>query len=121
MVIAHFVVAFIAACLTGTDPTLLLTIAWHESRWTSNVVSPEPGKRVSCGAMTPMPVARCRDAPLLEQYLSGARHLRTWMDVCEGAMPCALRGYAGGFSLIYLCAREPGHAGCDVWLRLQGR
>jgi hypothetical protein len=98
--------ARIAGALVNVDPDLLLSIAWHESRYEPQAVGREPGGRVSCGPMTPEPVARCTAKPMLAGYVAGARHLRDWI----GATPdihTALLGYAGGFSMIRACARGP--------------
>ena len=99
------------------DPYMLLYIAWHESRYKSNTVTKEPRGKVSCGALTPVPMARCHRQTLLEQYIAGARHLKVWYDVCfhksvsahmDSGMHdrCAVLGYAGGFSLIKVCSHR---------------
>lgn len=116
--------ARIAAAITDTDPDLLLSIAWHESRYESTQVTPEVGGKVSCGAMTPEPThdrTACRDATssLVSGYLAGARHLRVWLDASHGNIKTALTGYAGGYRLIAACRRGERVHGCatpDVFL-----
>jgi len=105
----HLWAARVAAATYGVDADLTLAIAFHESRFTSNVVSKERGGRVSCGAMTPFPTKACVPKSLLAQYLDGTRHwavdwgtaknVRGWKEV--------LRGYAGGYSLIQRCRKGP--------------
>lgn len=105
---AHLWAARVAAVATGTDADVLLSIAWHESRYT-DAVTPERGDRASCGAMTPTPVARCAPRSLLDQYLDGARHLRAWIDAAPHAY---FLGYAGGYHLIRLCTEDPQARAC---------
>jgi len=103
-------------------PALLLAIAWHESRYEPRARTREPGGRWSCGVMTPEPHAgACTEVELdmVGGYLNGARHLRTWLDLCGGDETCALRAYAGGFALVRACASGPyyvrdGVDACDV-------
>lgn len=103
----HLAAARVAAAITATDPDVLLAIAWHESRYTI-AFTPEPGNRVSCGVMTPVPMATCHSHSLVDGYLAGARHLSDdWLPACHGHLRCALTGYAGGFGLIRHC-REDG-------------
>lgn len=87
--------------------SLLLGIAWHESRFQSNAVSHEGATRVSCGVMTPEPTNKCVSAPLVAQYTAGAQHLVVWLDACHGNEHCALTGYARGFYLINACRAGP--------------
>lgn len=123
----HIATARVAAALTGTDYGVLLYIAWHESRFRSGTVTPEPGGKVSCGVMTPVPQRSCpRRASLLDQYRAGGAHLAWWYRVCEGNAYCALTGYAGGFALIRACRRGPvmvreGVDACGTaWLYMNG-
>lgn len=100
--VVHLWSARVAAVVAHEDASDLLAIAWHESRYTSNVVTVEPGNRVSCGVMTPAPHAPpCVDRPLVEQYLEGALHLHEWREQLGGN---AMLGYAG---LAGACARGP--------------
>jgi hypothetical protein len=105
---AHVFHARVAAALTGTDPALLLAIAWHESNYRVDYVQREPGGeahdthrrlrvRYSCGVMTPTPNERCRPEDLVigGGYLTGARHLREWMDLRPRGLYGALVGVAG--------------------------
>ncbi len=89
--------AALASQLTGIDRSVILAVAWHESRYRPLTATREPGHRVSCGVMTPFPKRRCSsdELTLLGGYLSGASHLRTYLD-SEGSMERALVGYAGG-------------------------
>ena len=104
--VLHLGAARAAALETGTDPELVLSISWHESRYVSNAVGVEPGGRVSCGVLTPEPVARCGRVGLVDQYVAGARHLRVWMDATP-SLHAALLGFAGGYRLIAMCQRGP--------------
>jgi hypothetical protein len=106
---AHVWSARVAAAVYDVDMDMILAIAWHESRLTDNVVAAEPGGRVSCGAMTPYPTAKCVSKSLLRQYLDGARHWAVdWRhagDVRNDRE--ALLGYAGGYHLIRACRLGP--------------
>lgn len=117
----HVWSARVAAVVAGVDVDDVLALAWHESRFTSNVVSHEPGNRVSCGVLTPEPVARCVPRALVDQYLAGARHLRVWRDAVRGDRWTALVGLAGGYAAIAGCARRCGvGAGVRVSRRARG-
>lgn len=107
--VEHLWAARVAGVLEGVDPSTLLAIAWHESRFQSNNVSWETSGRHSCGAMTPEPVARCARVALVYQYLAGATHLRGWQRAL-GAR--ALIGYAGGFALAARCRRDDPPRAC---------
>lgn len=117
----HAVAALVAGDVYRVDPALLLSIAWHESRYQSRVVTPEVGGRVSCGVMTPEPRETCPAPSLLGGYLAGARHLRGWYDACRGNERCALTGYAGGWRLIEICESEPDLRACHTWEVFLGR
>lgn len=96
----HLAAAQLAAGAHGVPVELLLSIAWHESRYVADARTREPGERWSCGVMTPEPHAgECRpeELTLLGGYDAGAAHLRTWVNACGGDVACALRGYAGGY------------------------
>lgn len=106
----HLIAARIAARITGEDANTLLAIAWHESNYRAHYVQPEPAgyvgsvwhaTRVSCGVMTPYPIASCPSRTLVEEYIDGAAHLHEWR-ARVGAH--ALLGYAG---LAGACARGP--------------
>jgi len=105
----HVWAARVAAATYGVDADMILAIAYHESRFTTNVVSKEPGNRVSCGAMTPFPTKTCVPKPLLAQYLDGTRHWaidwRRGGDVRNERE--ALLGYAGGYRMIRRCRQGP--------------
>jgi hypothetical protein len=102
----HVAAARVAGAAVGVDPDLLLSIAWHESRYQADAVGPEAGGRVSCGPMTPTPVARCERATIVEGYLAGARHLREW-QLATRTTRDALLGYAGGYRMMRACAKGP--------------
>ncbi|HSX22551.1 MAG TPA: hypothetical protein VLE97_07245 [Gaiellaceae bacterium] len=105
----HVWAARVAAAVYNVDADMVLAISWHESRFTDNVVAAEPGRRVSCGAMTPYPTAKCVAKSLLEQYLDGTRHWAVdWGragDVRNDRE--VLLGYAGGYYLIRACRQGP--------------
>lgn len=105
----HVWAARVAAAAYGVDADMTIAIAFHESRFTNNVVAKEPGARVSCGVMTPYPTKTCFSKSLLAQYLDGTRHWGIdWQragDVRNERE--ALLGYAGGYFLIRGCRRGP--------------
>lgn len=112
----HIAASVVIGTITRTDPSMLLSIAHHESRYQHGEVTPELGGKVSCGVMTPEPTysrRACSDATrsIAAGYLAGARHLRGWLDVCRDNERCAMLGYAGGFALIDACSREK-KSGC---------
>lgn len=102
----HILAAGWAQKQTGVDSDLLLSIAWHESRYDAQAVGPESGGRVSCGPMTPTPVARCAKQNIVDGYLAGARHLKEWLANTKDRRT-ALLGYAGGYRMIDACSRGP--------------
>ena len=119
----HYGAARIASAIAGVDPDQLLAIAWHESRYDFGYVQHEPpdpdhpelGPRVSCGAMTPRPhYGGCEPWELtpIGGYVAGARHLRTWIDLCRGDQICGLTAYAGGGKLVTACRDGSDHRGC---------
>jgi hypothetical protein len=110
----HALAASTAARVWNVDPALLLSIAWHESRYEVTEVTPEVGGRVSCGVMTPEPVARCSREGLVDSYLRGARHLAQWLSAMHGNLRAALGGYAGGYRLLAFCADGGEARGCHV-------
>ena len=105
----HIWAARVAAAVYDVDADMTIAIAYHESRFSDNVVAKEPGGRVSCGAMTPYPTKTCTSKSLVEQYLDGARHWAVdWRragDVRNDRE--ALLGYAGGYYLIRSCRQGP--------------
>lgn len=120
--IDHARAAVIAAHVYRVDPSLLLSIAWHESRYEVATVTPEVEGKVSCGVMTPVPTWSSKaciaaTSTLLGGYLAGAAHLRDWLDAERGNLWWALVGYAGGGKergLIGVCLKDPSHAKCDT-------
>jgi soluble lytic murein transglycosylase-like protein len=117
---AHLRAARVAGAVYAVDPDLLLSIAWHESRFSAAVVTPEAGGKFSCGAMTPEPTrdrAACAYATssLMASYLVGAKHLRGWIDASHGNIHVAILGYGGGYRLIGACSRGEAVAGCALW------
>lgn len=120
--------ARIAGQLYNIPPEMLLAIAWHESRYHADAVTVEPGHRVSCGVMTPTPQRRCSSAELTPfgGYVAGAKHLRMWLDHCNGNTWCALTAYIGGMGLVRVCAHgtwivRPGVDACDVVHQFRSR
>jgi hypothetical protein len=103
----HIMAARVAAAEYGVDADLVLAIADHESRYTDAQSSHESGGRVSCGAMTPEPIARCPRDGLIGGYRRGAAHLADWIHARRGDLRGALLGYAGGYLLIHACAEGP--------------
>ena len=100
----HVAAAIVAGMVTDTEPTLLLSIAYGESRYQPDARTPEAGGRVSCGVMTPEPLARCpQRMTVTSGYLAGARHVRVWLDHAKHETT-ALFGVAGGWRLIKACA-----------------
>ena len=105
----HVWAARVAATTYSVDAEMVLAIAWHESRFTDNVVAKESGGRFSCGSMTPFPTKTCVRKTLLAQYLEGTRHWAVdWRragDVRNARE--VLLGYAGGYRLIRRCRQGP--------------
>lgn len=99
----HYAAARIASALTGERVELLLAVAWHESRYDVSAVTAEPGRRVSCGVMTPEPVKVCPPATLVGGYVAGARHLAWWRRIYRDDLR-ALTAYAGGGTSVRACA-----------------
>lgn len=110
----HATAAAVAARVYGVDAALLLSVAWHESRYATDAVTLEVGGRRSCGVMTPEPLASCPPPSMYGGYLAGARHVRVWLDAMHGDLHTALTGVAGGYHLIGFCARGGVHRGCQV-------
>jgi len=124
----HLGAARVAGEKYGIDPAVLLSVAYHESRFVVGLRTLESRGRVSCGVMTPIPHERCtpEELTLLGGYLAGAEHLRTWIDVCHAAdhwrhdvndeviQRCALWAYAGGRGFRAYCGAHPGSPGCDA-------
>ncbi len=99
--------ARVAGFVHGVDPDLLLSIASHESHYKVDAVGPEAGGLVSCGVMTPTPVASCSARQtLLDGYLAGAAHLAEWRRSTSSTRDMLL-GYAGGWRLIRACRAGP--------------
>lgn len=108
--------ARIAAFVVFPDhPTLmmaddLLAIARRESHFQPTAKTTETGGRVSCGPMTPTPIASCAPASIVDGYIAGAIHLREWVDGTRSRYggpqySRAMLGFAGGFALIRRCDR----------------
>lgn len=108
----HIASAFVAGIATNQRPALLLSIAWHESRYEQNVVSTEAGGLVSCGVMTPSPTTKCYATDLTSNYLVGAKHLNEWRDATRAEWTMLL-GYGGGYRAIKTCASSK-HYACAV-------
>jgi hypothetical protein len=102
----HIAAARIAAAYHQVDPSLLLSIAWHESRYKVDAVGKEIGGLVSCGPMTPVPIKKCEKKGIVDGYLDGAGHLREWINTSQ-SLHVALLGYAGGYRLIEACSNGP--------------
>jgi len=109
----HIASAFVAGIATSQRPALLLSIAWHESRYEQNVVSIEANGRVSCGVMTPSPTTKCQATDLTGNYLTGAQHLAEWQAAFPRDERLALQGYGGGYRAIKTCASSK-HYACAV-------
>ena len=131
----HLGAARVAGARYSVDPVVLLSVAYHESRFVVDLRTRESGGRVSCGVMTPTPQASCDPAELtlLGGYLAGAAHLRTWIDVCQAAdhgrhdiddeviQRCALWAYVGGRSFHVVCEAHPERPGCDAVAKFEDR
>lgn len=135
----HLGAARFAAVSYDVDAATLLAIAHHESRFFIGTRTREPpdagGARVSCGVMTPVPKRRCdsSDLTLLGGYLSGAAHLRQWMDVCHAKarwqpdvrdaeiLHCALWSYTGGSGFRSHCAKRRVLPGCQAVRQFEER
>lgn len=113
----NMISARVAGSMYAIDPDLLLSIAWHESRFQINVRTRLPTTSLqSCGVMTPTPVASAQCAvqssSTLAGYLAGASHLRTWLNASHNNVELALGGVSGGYHFIAACRTEPTRAVC---------
>jgi soluble lytic murein transglycosylase-like protein len=124
----HYWASRLAGQEYGVDPDLLLGIAAHESNFAVRTVTHEPGHRVSCGVMTPVPQRRCsaQELTALGGYRSGAKHLRMWLDACRGSMWCALIAYGGGMRSVRRCRTgdvlsPAGHSVCALPYEFRSR
>jgi hypothetical protein len=122
----HLAAATLASRLYGVDRSVLLAVAWHESRYVETIRTPESGRRESCGVMTPVPKRRCDASELtaVGGYLAGAEHLALWMSKYPDRR--SLVAYAGGGGLVRACARghwwvRPGVDACDVARQFERR
>lgn len=107
---AHMTAAQVAAVLYELEPSLLLAIAYRESRYQTGVTGPLVRGKRACGLMQPMMHdTKCQQQTVLEGYLEGASHLRRWLDTktCRGDLRCAMLGYGGGYALLKRCADGP--------------
>jgi hypothetical protein len=93
--------------LHGVDPYRLMAIADHESNFRPRTVTREPGRRVSCGVMTPVPKRGCtaEELTLLGGYRAGAEHYRMWLERYRWSTWAADIAYAGGGQSVRQCAR----------------
>lgn len=119
----HIRVAREVSIVTSTDPAVLLAIAWHESRYVVNNITKEPGRRVSCGVMTPVPKKRCGldELTIDGGYLAGAVHYAEWLGRCRENVACADLAYAGGMGLVRACARGRRLKACAVHSQFERR
>ena len=109
----HLVCARAAGASFGIDPDVLLSIAWHESRYRAETATPlSPiSTRHSCGVMTPEPVDRAtcarQTASVISGYIAGASHVAVWLRAEHGDLSRALGGVAGGYHFLRACAVDP--------------
>lgn len=104
--VKHLQAARVAGAKYDVDPSLLLSIAYFESRYDPTEITREPRGKTSCGVMTPVPrKGRCVPGGVRSGYDEGAEHFRYWLDSwrCRGSIRCALLGYSGGGHLIRAC------------------
>lgn len=109
----HLEVARAVGIWYQVAPSVLLSIAYHESRYEPGTITPEPGQRVSCGVMTPVPKTRCSpwELSVLGGYTAGAEHLALWRAYYPGH---ELLAYAGGGWMVAMCAAIPSDARCQI-------
>lgn len=109
----HVAAAFVAGAITDTEPSILLAIGHHETRYVFTEITREPpdpitgAPRWSCGVMTPEPMTsltRCRTATvsIVAGYMAGAAHLRRWLNTRHGSLHAALRGYGGKAAPVFM-------------------
>jgi hypothetical protein len=114
----HLGAAQLAGERFAVDPTILLAIAFNESRFIANVDGAEADGTRACG-LTGVNRVRCDPTELtvLDGYLDGAEILRNWIDEAErprhpraiecrrqsSVWQCAMMGYAGGWNAIGIC------------------
>lgn len=130
----HVAAACLAADRHRVDCSVLLAIAYNESRYAPLADGAEASGLRACGLMGVSRVACDHGpSPIASGYLAGAAALRGWIDEAErprhpitaacrrrsSAWQCAMMGYAGGWRAIDICNTR-GHANCgypDVVLR----
>jgi hypothetical protein len=117
----HIAAARFAAAVTSTDPDLILAISHHEARYELDVIGPPVNGLRACGVMQHTPVASCPAPSLLRDYLTGARHLETWIHAQHGDVERGLIGYAGGYALLALCDRGEAPRACSIARVFQAR
>lgn len=105
----NLVAARTAGAMHGVDSDLILSVAWHESRFQHEVKTPLSSSRTttlhSCGVMTPYPTddATCASqaSSLLAGYLAGAEHVSVWRRAVGADR--MLGGVAGGYRFLQRC------------------
>ena len=104
----HVAAARVAGSVYKIDPDLLRAIAWRESRYRVDAVTRERSGKLSCGLMmVTMPLGEpCPPHTILDGYLAGAAHLRSWIRLTRDTRK-ALLGYAGGYPTIARCEAGP--------------
>jgi hypothetical protein len=103
----NLMAARVSAAIYEVDADLLLSTAFFESRYKTDVVGPVVRGKTACGVMQPIMETKCVPQTLFEGYLIGAKHLQDWYRACRGDERCALLGYGGGYTLINACAEGP--------------
>jgi len=106
----HLACARAAGAVHHLDASVLLAIAYRESRYTPGTRGPEVRGKHACGLMQPrMHNTPCPRQTVLDGYQEGAEHLREWADTqtCGGDLRCAVLGYSGGYSLLRGCQAGP--------------
>jgi len=104
----RFLAAFRAASLDTTLPvSLLVAVAWEESRLDEDAVSPAGAR----GLLQLMPatarIMAVRDASPRANILAGARYLRTMLDRFGGRLDLALSAYNAGPSAVAQVGAAP--------------
>lgn len=102
----HIAAARFAGLLYHLDPSVILAVSWHESRFNPKTVTKEPGHRVSCGVGTPVPKRYCTrdELTVLGGYLALGKHLRMWVSVY--GIRDGLTAYAGGGLTVLGCKKH---------------
>lgn len=110
----HLTAARAVAQAFNIDETILLAIAYRESRYTLGLPGRPINGRMACGVMQVIvKLGRCAPQSHEDEYTAGALELTQWMKA-QPDIERALLGYAGGYRLLNHCKTEPKDKRCGI-------